>query len=116
MVQRVCLRKRNPYSTKSNKRRQIIRTPGGKLVFHHLKKVGTVPKCGDCGDHIQGVPILRPKGYMRVSKSAKSVSRAYGGSRCGSCVRQRIMRAFLIEEAKIVKKVIKSQAPKASRE
>ena len=34
----------------------------------------------------------------------------YGGSRCGKCVRERIMRAFLIEEQKIVKKVLKQQA------
>ena len=37
------------------------------------------------------------------------MSRAYGGSRCATCVRQRIVRAFLIEEQKIVKKVLKSQ-------
>jgi len=41
------------------------------------------------------------------------VRRAYGGSRCGDCVKQRILRAFLVEEAKIVKKVIKSQLVEA---
>jgi large subunit ribosomal protein L34e len=48
-----------------------------------------------------------------VSRSTKSVQRAYGGSRCGNCVKDRIVRAFLIEEQKIVKKVLKeSQAKK----
>jgi len=37
------------------------------------------------------------------------VSRAYGGSRCAKCVRQRIVRAFLIEEQKIVKSVLRAR-------
>ena len=55
------------------------------------------------------VPALRPVQYSRISKRQKKVSRAYGGSRCGVCVRKRIVRAFLIEEQKIVKKVLKAQ-------
>lgn len=119
------------------------------------------------------VPALRPVEYSRISKRQKHVTRAYGGSRCGKCVRMRcaagpqhslmdtqrggsggtarlpgpalhctahprcvslgprtartvalaalpfphplssslrIVRAFLIEEQKIVKKVLKTQA------
>jgi large subunit ribosomal protein L34e len=55
------------------------------------------------------LPALRPKALSRLSKSQKNVTRAYGGSRCGKCVRDRILRAFLIEEQKIVKKVLKAQ-------
>lgn len=62
-----------------------------------------------------------------ISKTKKTVCRAYGGSRCGDCVKSRyvlflahglwtpywtpcsILRAFIVEEAKIVKRVIKSQ-------
>ena len=54
MAQRVTLRKRQPYNTKSNRRR-VVKTPGGKLVYHHLKKRGTAPKCGDCGVALPGV-------------------------------------------------------------
>ncbi|TEB32863.1 putative ribosomal protein L34.e [Coprinellus micaceus] len=108
MAQRVTIRKRTPYNTTSNKRR-VIKTPGGKLVYHHLKKAGTAPKCGDCGVALPGVPALRPRQYATISKRQKTVQRAYGGSRCGDCVKSRILRAFLVEEAKIVKKVIKSQ-------
>jgi ribosomal protein L34E len=54
MAQRVTLRKRQPYNTKSNRRR-VVKTPGGKLVYHHLKKRGTAPKCGDCGIALPGV-------------------------------------------------------------
>lgn len=55
------------------------------------------------------VPALRPREYANISKPKKTVQRAYGGSRCGNCVRDRVVRAFLIEEQKIVKKVLKEQ-------
>ncbi|THH29819.1 hypothetical protein EUX98_g4370 [Antrodiella citrinella] len=108
MAQRVTLRKRTPYNTTSNRRR-VVKTPGGKLVYHHIKKLATSPKCGDCGIALPGIPALRPREYATISKTRKSVRRAYGGSRCAGCVKQRILRAFLVEEAKIVKKVMKSQ-------
>ncbi|KAL7284671.1 hypothetical protein ACG7TL_001968 [Trametes sanguinea] len=108
MAQRVTLRKRNPYNTTSNRRR-VVKTPGGKLVYHHIKKLASAPKCGDCGIALPGIPALRPRQYATISKTKKTVRRAYGGSRCGDCVKSRILRAFLVEEAKIVKKVIKSQ-------
>lgn len=38
MAQRVTLRKRTPYNTTSARRR-VVKTPGGKLVVHHLKKL-----------------------------------------------------------------------------
>lgn len=47
--------------------------------------------------------------YARLSKRQKTVTRAYGGSRCAVCVRNRVVRAFLIEEQKIVKRVLKQQ-------
>ncbi|KAG2159438.1 ribosomal protein L34Ae [Suillus bovinus] len=114
MAQRVTLRKRQPYNTTSSRRR-IVKTPGGKLVYHHLKKLATQPKCGDCGIGLPGVPALRPRQYATISKRQKTVCRAYGGSRCGDCVKSRILRAFLVEEAKIVKKVIKSQQKSGGR-
>ena len=48
---------------------------------------------------------LRSKAYKNVHKREKTVSRAYGGSLCGGAVRSRILRAFLVEEQKIVKKM-----------
>jgi len=53
------------------------------------------------------IPALRPREYSQISRPKKTVQRAYGGSRCANCVRDRIVRAFLIEEQKIVKKVLK---------
>ncbi|KAJ9134497.1 hypothetical protein NKR23_g10086 [Pleurostoma richardsiae] len=106
---RVTYRRRNPYNTTSNRTR-IVKTPGGELRALHIKKRGTAPKCGDCGSKLPGIPALRPREYSQISKPKKTVQRAYGGSRCGGCVRDRIVRAFLIEEQKIVKKVLKEQS------
>ncbi|KAI8058594.1 60S ribosomal protein L34-B [Syncephalis plumigaleata] len=108
MVQRLVYRRHNGYNTKSN-RVKIVKTPGGRLVYHHIKKAGTVPKCGDCGTKLLGLPAMRPIELSRISKRQKTVNRAYGGSRCAKCVRNRIVRAFLIEEQKIVKKMIRAQ-------
>ena len=54
MAQRVTLRKRQPYNTTSSRRR-IVKTPGGVLRYHHIKKLPTAPKCGDCGSKLSGV-------------------------------------------------------------
>jgi len=73
---RITYRRRHSYATKSN-RIVATKTPGGKLVAHYRKKSSTGPKCGDC------------KAYKNVSKTQRTVSRAYGGSKCAHCVRQR---------------------------
>lgn len=57
MAQRVTLRKRQPYNTTSNRRR-VVKTPGGVLVYHHIKKLATAPKCGDCGCKLAGVRLI----------------------------------------------------------
>merc|ERR1711976_1150105 len=102
MVQRLTYRRRLSYNTKSNKTR-VVKTPGGKLTSHYIKKRASTVKCGDCGISLPGIPSLRPREFSRVSKRQKTVNRKYGGTRCHYCVRNRIVRAFLIEEQKIVK-------------
>merc|ERR1711988_808052 len=112
MVQRLTYNRRHSYATKSNKVRKV-KTPGGVLTLHNVKKKASGVKCGDCGNKLQGIPAMRPVMYKRLSKTSKHVTRAYGGSRCHTCVRQRIVRAFLIEEQKIVKQVLKARKKKA---
>jgi large subunit ribosomal protein L34e len=115
MVQRLTYRRRLCYNTESNRRR-ISKTPGGRLVYLYPKKSGSVPKCGDCKLKLRGITYARPKELKALSKRHKTVTRAYGGSRCAKCVRNRIIRAFLIEEEKIVAKVLKAQqGPKAGK-
>ena len=60
----------------------------------------------DCGGKIQGVVACRPKQSKNLKTRQKHVTRAYGGSRCAKCVRDRIVRAFLIEEQRCVKAVL----------
>lgn len=108
MVQRLTYTRSHSYNTKSNQV-AIIKTPGGKLAFQYQKKTSQRPKCGDCGDALQGLPAVRPKEARTLKKRQLTVKRAYGGSRCARCVRNRIVRAFLIEEQKIVKKVLRQR-------
>jgi hypothetical protein len=42
--------------------------------------------------------------YSRLSRRDRTVTRAYGGSRCAKCTKDRIIRAFLIQEKNVSKK------------
>ena len=53
--------------------------------------------------------------YKNLKKRERRVSRAYGGSFCGTCVREKILRAFLLEEQKVVKKVLAESQGKRSK-
>ena len=66
----------------------------------------------DIDGNLTQIPALRPREYSQISRPKKTVQRAYGGSRCANCVRDRVVRAFLIEEQKIVKKVMKEAEKK----
>jgi large subunit ribosomal protein L34e len=44
-----------------------------------------------------------------LKKRERTVSRPYGGHYCANCVKNRIIRAFLVEEVKIVKKVMSNK-------
>ncbi|KAH7536855.1 hypothetical protein FEM48_Zijuj03G0030500 [Ziziphus jujuba var. spinosa] len=137
MVQRLTYRKRHSYATKSNQHR-VVKTPGGKLVYQTTKKRASGPKCPVTGKKSKGttpaipyvlpksslcqhfwinsvvIPHLRPAEYKRsrLSRNRRTVNRAYGGVLSGGAVRERIIRAFLVEEQKIVKKVLKIQKAK----
>ncbi|CAK1550341.1 unnamed protein product [Leptosia nina] len=107
MVQRLTFRRRLSYNTKSNQRR-IVRTPGGRLVYQYVKKPKKIPRCGQCKSKLRGIQPARPAERSRLCYRKKTVKRVYGGVLCHKCVKQRIVRAFLIEEQKIVK-VLKAQ-------
>ncbi|CAJ0565251.1 unnamed protein product, partial [Mesorhabditis spiculigera] len=108
MAQRLTYRRRLSYNTPSNKTK-VKKTPGGKLVFHYVKKRGKVPRCGDTGVKLHGITAARPRELSRLTRRHKTVTRVYGGVLCPAAVKERIIRAFLCEEQKIVAKVIKSQ-------
>ncbi|GAB5360717.1 hypothetical protein AAMO2058_000651300 [Amorphochlora amoebiformis] len=111
MVQRLTYKRRHCYNTKSNSVK-IIKTPGGKLTFKYTDKKRQIPKCGDTGRKLIGIPAVAPKVMRTLKKRQRKVSRAYGGCLSAMSVRTRIVRAFLIEEKKIVKAVQRAQKTK----
>ena len=111
MVQRLTYRRKHSFATKSNKQKKV-KTPGGKLQFQLLKKKTSHPVCPISGQRLHGLPALRPNTLTKISKKNKTVHRAYGGHLAASVVKERIVRAFLVEEQKIVKRVLKLQKAK----
>jgi large subunit ribosomal protein L34e len=93
------------YATKS--RRSVpVKTPGGRLVSQVISKKSNAPKCADCKCRIIGIKRMTPAQLANSKKRERTVSRAYGGAVCAGCVKTRIMRAFLLEERKAVKKLL----------
>ena len=89
-----------------------VRTPGGRLVVQYWKKKNvmhrSLPKCMETGKVLHGMVPNRGNYKNRRSKAAqkkrtKHPSRPYGGTLCMPAVRNRILRAFLITEAREVK-------------
>lgn len=102
---------RHSYNTRSNKVRPI-RTPGGKLAPKKIKKTTKGPRCSDSKVAIQGIKHLKQSAYGKLKKRQRTVSRAYGGSLSPQCLKTRIIRAFLLEEQKAVKKVLAERSGK----
>jgi len=102
---------RKSYNTRSNKAKPI-RTPGGKLVAQIIVKKSKGRRCSDCKIALPGIKHHKATAYKNLKKREKTVTRAYGGSACAGCVRQRIVRAFLLEEQKAVKKLLQERAVK----
>ena len=92
---RVTYKRRASYRTKSNKFR-IVKTPGGKLAIQYVEK-----KTKPIGKH--GLKNGRPSTLRRMSYSARRVARPYGGVLSHQEVKDRITRAFMIEEIQSIK-------------
>ena len=59
------------------------------------------------GTEMQGVKVALPNDFRRMTSSKRTVSRAYGGVLTATEVKDRIMRAFLVDEFKNFKNVSK---------
>uniref|UniRef100_A0A914HMA4 Large ribosomal subunit protein eL34 n=2 Tax=Globodera TaxID=31242 RepID=A0A914HMA4_GLORO len=114
MPERLTYRRRLCYNTKSNKTK-VVKTPGGRNVFHYRKKLGSIPKCGDTGVLLKGIKAARPRQLAKLTKRKKTVSRAYGGCLSAAAVRQRIIRAFLVEEQQLANKILKAKSGGAKK-
>ena len=108
---RVAYRRKTHYATRSN-RVKFVRTPGNKLVLQKRQKRGGGAFTPWVLGHkrIGGTKRLThselKKGSLRTSKT---VSRPYGGVLSHDQVRDRIVRAFLLEEQRIVRKVVEAE-------
>lgn len=78
-------------------------------MYQYLKKPKKIPRCGQCKEKLRGIIPARPMERSRMCLRKKTVKRAYGGVLCHKCVKEKIVRAFLLEEHKIVVKALKAQ-------
>ncbi|XP_042410367.1 60S ribosomal protein L34-like [Zingiber officinale] len=94
------------------------------LVYQYTHKTASGPKCLWLGNEFKGYAnhsSLEAHPVQQIPRNRRTVNRAYGGVLSGGAVRERIIlnqthlqsiRAFLVEEQKIVKKVLKIQKAK----
>ena len=108
LERRVTYKRRASYRTKGNKFR-TLRTPGGKLGIQYLTKHTR-------GSRMAGVKVARPAQFRKMSATSRTVARPYGGVLTHAQVKDRITRAFLIEEINSIKqKASQSEKPKKKK-
>lgn len=71
-------------------RRVSKKTPGGKVVLHHVLRKPKKAHCGTCGDVLKGVARERPIKMQNMPKTMKRPERPFGGVLCSKCLRQQI--------------------------
>jgi large subunit ribosomal protein L34e len=108
---RIQLRHHCPFTGKKKSFR-ISRTPGRKLSILYNKKRLNHIKCTDTKKNLNGIQRHSSSKFMSISKNKKKISRIYGGCLSGNSLRERIIKAFLIEEQKIVKRVLRNREKK----
>ena len=118
-MNRVTYRRRKSYNTRSNKIRKV-KTPGGRLVAQYVRKTAKgVQTAVKTNSKLSGLPRYRNSQYKNLAQCKRTVARPYGGVLTPQDVKDKILRAFLIEEVKIVKQVVREQReankPKVSK-
>ncbi|CAI2380088.1 unnamed protein product [Moneuplotes crassus] len=114
---RVHYLRKQSWATKSNKFRKV-KTPGRRITIQYTAKKCKGPQEGVTGllpGPLAGIPHLRPGAFRRLNHNARTVSRPYGGVLSHRTVKDKIVRAFLIEEAKLLKRLMKEKAGKDSK-
>jgi large subunit ribosomal protein L34e len=103
---RISYRRRMHYATRGNLVRKI-RTPGNRLVFQQVKKRSQGPHTPWVLGHkrLAGTKALAHGAAHKAHRNAKTVSRAYGGVLSADQVRERVIRAFLVEEQRIARRM-----------
>ena len=71
-------------------RRVPKKTPGGRVVLHHVLRKPKAAHCAKCKDALKGVPRERPIKMQKMAKTTKRPERPFGGVLCSKCLRQQI--------------------------
>lgn len=78
----------SPRRRSTHQRRIMRRTPGGVLRVRYDKRKPGKARCGECGKELTGVARELPYIMRNLPKSAKNVTRPYGGNLCFECSRE----------------------------
>ncbi len=112
---RVTYLRKKSYNTRSNRIRKL-RLPGGRLSIQYTGKRAKGPQTAfKTKSRLTGLKRLRNPQYATLSKTQRRICRPYGGVLTPSEVKEKIMRAFLIEEVKVVKEMVKQTAKKIEK-
>ncbi len=112
---RVTYLRKKSYNTRSNRIRKL-RLPGGRLSIQYTGKRAKGPQTAfKTKSRLTGLKRLRNPQYATLSKTQRRICRPYGGVLTPSEVKDKIMRAFLIEEVKVVKEMVKQTAKKTEK-
>jgi large subunit ribosomal protein L34e len=105
---------KHSYRTATN-RIKTVRAPGGRYIAKFQKKHQKGVLCGEagCDKALPGIKHMKNQDFKQLAKRDRRVSRAYGGSLCGECVKKRVVRAFLLEEVKLAKRVMMEKKRKS---
>ncbi len=79
--------------------------PAHHLLFAvRLRIISPLPRQCNCPPPLPSfqIPRARPHDYKLMKKHERTVNRAYGGVLCAGCVKDRVLRAFIVEEQKTV--------------
>ncbi|MHA2298902.1 MAG: 50S ribosomal protein L34e [Candidatus Hodarchaeales archaeon] len=67
------------------RRKKFIRTPGGKVQIHHVKRPKAPLGCVSCGVTLNGVKNLRVSQMRKLSKTEKVRNQIKYKDTCPSC-------------------------------
>ena len=71
-------------------RRVQKKTPGGKTVRAYVRRKPKRARCGSCGQYLKGVACQRTYKIRNMPKTARKVSRTYGGVLCSKCTKAKL--------------------------
>lgn len=74
-----------PYLRSRTVKRTEVHTPGGTTIMHYRRARKGLPRCAECGATLGGIGPLS----MTLPKSARRVSRVFGGRLCHNCTASR---------------------------